>query len=320
MQGKEKKEKKQDKKVSIGGQAVIEGVLMKSEKHVAIAVRKEDGSIKIKTEHLKGKHEFWRLPFLRGIYNLYEILVLGMKAIIWSSNESLEEKEQDTGVAKNEFSSFEIFLLLLTSFGFAMALFLALPYAITFFLGFEEETAPFAFNVIDGLIKIAIFFLYLYAISYLKDIKRVFQYHGAEHMAVHCHEKKLPLTVANVKKFPTLHQRCGTAFLLIVMLVAILIFTLLPLLVQWAYPSFSTMGFWLRRATLFVLRILLIIPIASLSYELLKISAKYEKNVFSQLLVWPGLMFQKITTQKPDNQQIEVAIASLKKLLEIEQH
>ena len=252
---------------------------------------------------------------MRGIANLIEIFVIGMKALIWSGNEAAKESEKDAKVSKNEFSSMEIFLLIFFSFGFALVFFVALPYAATHFLGIIEETKPILFNLVDGLIKIIIFFVYLISISYLKDIRRVFQYHGAEHMAVHCYESGLALNVKNVKKFQTMHPRCGTAFLLIVLIVSILIFALIPSILMQIFPGFINLNFFARKSILFSLRILFIPVVASVSYELLKLSAKYEKNILSKMLVFPGMIFQLITTKKPDNSQIEVAIYSLNQVL-----
>ena len=210
--------------------------------------------------------------------------------------------------------------LLTISFGFALIIFVALPYGLTLLTGVREETQPIMFNIIDAVVKILIFLIYLLAISQLKDIQRLFQYHGAEHKAVHCYEHKKALLPRHVKPYSPIHPRCGTSFLLWVILMSIVVFALLPAVVLWLWPSFPTLGFWTRRGILFPLRILLIPVIAGLAYEVLKLSGKHQDNWLMHNLAKPGLWFQKITTAEPDKKQIEVAIASLKLLLQKEGH
>jgi len=300
-----------EKKILVGGQAVIEGVMMKGPKGISVSVRKGDGSIVSKKEKLPASGKLYRrMFFVRGIYNLIEMLVTGIKALIWSSNQVLEEEEEE-----EEFGTKEIILLLLVSFGFAIAFFVVLPYLLTHIIGIKEIANPILFNLVDGIIKIAVFFIYLVSISFLKDIKRLFQYHGAEHKSVNCYEHKEELTIENVNKHSTVHPRCGTSFIMIVLFISIFVFALIPPVVMLLFQGFSDFGFWVQRAVLFPLRILFIPVIAGISYEILRLSARYEKNPLLKIIIMPGLLVQKITTSEPDNNQVEVAIDALKKVL-----
>ena len=274
---------------TIGGQAVIEGVLMLSKKKIAVSVRKEDGHIETKVEE---RHplatKFKDIIFFRGIISLIEMLYIGTKALMWSTDQSLDEEEKLT--------TWQMTLTLLISFGIGIALFIILP----LYLAKLVSDQHVIFNLVDGVLRVIIFIGYLLLISMMKDIQRVFQYHGAEHMAVHCYEAKKPLTTKNVRSFTTLHPRCGTAFLIIVLILSIILF------------SFIWSDNWFLK---FAFRILLIPLIASVSYEILKFSAKHQHTILFKLLITPGLWFQKITTKKPDDKQIEVAIVSLKAVL-----
>lgn len=294
----------------VGGQAVIEGVMMKGPEGISVSVRKKDKSIVSKKNLLPKKNFYSKTFFFRGIYNLIEMLVIGIKALIWSSNQALEDEEEE-----EEFGTKEIVMLLLVSFGFALLLFVVLPYFLTHIIGINEINNPILFNLVDGIIKITIFFIYLVSISFLSDVKRLFEYHGAEHKTVHCYEHKLDLTVENVKKYTTIHSRCGTSFIMIVLFISILVFALLPPLVSSIYHGFDQINFWAQKGILFPLRILFIPVVAGFSYELLRLSAKHEKNLILNILVFPGLLVQKITTSEPDDEQIEVAIDALKKVI-----
>jgi uncharacterized protein YqhQ len=276
--------------VLLGGQAVIEGVLMRSGDSIAIAVRKPNGEISIKKEKvipLSKKFPVLKLPFLRGSIALYDSLVIGTKAIIFSAEESTGGEEKIT--TKELYITFGMAIL------FAIGIFVLLP----LFLTSLTHSEGILFNVIDGVLRLMMFMIYLVAISNFKDVKRMFAYHGAEHMSVHCHEAKLPLTVANVRKFSTAHARCGTSFLVIVMLISIAVFSLVN-------PD----NFLLKFAS----RIILIPVIAGISYELLRFSAKFSKTFIGKAIAYPGLLLQGITTKKPDDGQIKVAIAALKAL------
>lgn len=298
-----KKKSRKSKKPEIltaGGQAVIEGVMMRSKTHLAIAVRKPNGKISVKKEKivsLADRIRILSLPFIRGIIYLFEMLIIGIKAINYSATEALEEDEE-------EISSFAIVLSLILAFGLAILLFKFIPLLIAQMLSNKfdvVESNYILFNLIDGAIKISLFILYLFFISFMEDIQRVFQYHGAEHKAVYCYEARKPLTVKNVQKFSPLHTRCGTSFILFVLVLSIFVYTFIP----------KDYGFWAK----FGLRIAALPIIAGISYELLKFTGKHHKNPLLKIVIFPGLMIQKLTTRRPDDSQVEVAIKALKSVV-----
>ena len=297
------------KKLSIGGQAVIEGVMIRSPNYNIISVRKNKKII-TKKEKIKQRKGFYKLPVIRGFFNLVDMLVIGMKAISWSANQQLEKKEK---IGKKEIGISIIFAIV-----FGLGLFVALPYFLTNFIGYYEETKPLLFNLIDGIIRIAVFLLYIIALSFMKDVRILFQYHGAEHMSIHCYEKGKKLDAENIKKFSTLHPRCGTAFIMIVMVVAILTFSIITPIILTAVPQLLGMGNLPRKIILFFIRVSLLPLIAGLSYEFLKFSARFEHKPVMKIFIFPGLLMQKITTKKPDKKQIEVAMAAVKKVLVLE--
>ena len=299
----------ESKKINVGGQAVIEGVMIRGLNNYVVAVRKNRKIIAKKGLIQKKKYNFLKWPFIRGFVNLVEMLIIGIKSLLWSAEQASSEEK----IGKNELA-----FTLLISIGFVILFFIALPYFLTNLIGFTEEKRPILFNIVDGIIRILIFLIYLVLISFMKEVKILFQYHGAEHKAIHCYEKNKKLNIATVKKFTTLHPRCGTSFLLIVFIVSILVFSLLPSIILFYYPAFSGLNVWIRKSVLFPARILLIPVIAGISYEILKISDKKQKNLLFRLISMPGLWLQKITTKEPNSRQIEVAISSLRKLLALE--
>ncbi len=271
--------------MDIGGQALIEGVMIRSKEKVAIAVRKKE---KIKTvTHPTSKisKKLAKIPLVRGIVVLIDSMVIGTKALIYSAKEQ-EEKE-------GEITNTQIAITTTVSFILAIGLFIVLPLIISKLLTENR----FLFNLIDGLLRIIIFLGYLLIVSKSKEIQRIFQYHGAEHMSVHCFEHKEKLTVENVKKYSTVHPRCGTSFLIIVLLLSILIFSVV----------------WHEDFVIKILQRIILVPvIAAISYEMLKFSAKHNNLFFIKALAYPGLLMQKITTKQPEDAQIEVAIAAVK--------
>ena len=299
-----------DKKLNIGGQAVIEGVMIRSQNHYVASVRKKNKIITKKARIKQRKGKFYRLPVIRGFYNLVDMLFIGIKTLMWSADIASEEGEK---ITKKEITFTIAFSFLLT-----ILFFVALPYFLTIIIGFKEESSPFLFNFVDGILRIMIFLAYIIGISFLKDVRRLFQYHGAEHMAVHCYENNKKLSVKNIKKFPTLHPRCGTSFIIIVLLISILVFSVLPQIVLYLFPGFADFNIVLRKIILFFLRISLIPLIAGISYELLKLSDKFKGSFLMNIFIQPGLWLQKITTKKPDKRQIEVAMESVKELLNAE--
>ncbi|MFC2136321.1 DUF1385 domain-containing protein [Bacteroidota bacterium] len=288
------------KKIVMGGQAVIEGVLMRAPNHYAVAVRKSNKKITVMTKKFISytkRNRFFGLPFVRGIVVLIETVGIGSKALTYSANESVDEKE-------DELTKSELVFTLVISILAALLIFKFIPLLLANLFSKSLGLNNFWFNLADGLIKIGMFVLYLWVISLMKDVQRMFEYHGAEHMAVHCYESKKKLTVENVRKFKTMHPRCGTEFLLLVLIISILFYMFIPL----------GANFW----TKYVIRILLLPVIAGFSYEVLRISGKHYDNWFFKVISAPGMMLQKITTKKPSNDQIAVAIKSLQAALKAE--
>lgn len=277
-----------------GGQAVIEGVMMRSPLKYAIAVRKPNKEIILKIGKLKSfsnKIKFLKLPIFRGIVNLIESLTLGLKALTYSA-------EQATG-EEDKINKVEMFFTILFAFILFILFFIALPTGIARYLD-RYLSNLMVYNLFEGMLRIGIFLFYLYFISKIKDIKRVFEYHGAEHKVMYTYEAGEKLSVDNVKKYSTLHPRCGTSFIFIVLIISILVFSLLgkqTLLLRIAY------------------RIAIIPLIAGVSYEILKLSAKHLDKSLVKWAVMPGLWFQRLTTKEPDDSQIEVAIEALEGVL-----
>jgi uncharacterized protein YqhQ len=299
---------------TIGGQAVIEGVMLRRKNFYSLAVRQENGEIHTERHRIKdyrkGKLGFLKLPFLRGLYSMYEMMSIGVKTLIRSTNLAMSNSEKE-----EKLSFGELFLTICFSVLFAIGIFVLLPYIFTSLLGFNEQTRPILFNFIDAIIKILIFIGYVFIISLMPDIKRVFQYHGAEHKVVHCYESGKKLIYANIKKFPTIHCRCGSSFIMLTIFVSILVFSFLPLLLQTFFPIVFELNIFLTKTILGLLRIIFLPVVIMVSYELLKLAGKYEKNFLIQIINYPGHLLQKITTAEPDKKQVEVAIASLNILL-----
>jgi len=278
-----------DRKLDIGGQAVIEGVMMKYKNKLSVAVRREDGTIVLKKETLKSLPKILKLPLIRGFITLIYIMIIGIKALIWSANQSMGEDE--------EFTMTELVSTLAFSFTAALVFFLGIPFFATKLINLEGIW----FNVVEGIVRLVVFVGYVYGISFMKDVKRMFQYHGAEHMAATCYEHGEELTVKNVRKFSTIHPRCGTSFIMLVMIVSIILF------------SFITTEVWHQK----LLWRLLFIPLVSgVSYEILRLGGKYQESLFMRIIIAPGRWVQKITTQDPEDGMIEVAIVSLNGVLE----
>ena len=292
----------------IGGQAVMEGVMMKNKETYAVAVRKPDGEIEIKKDEFKGissKGKFFRAPFVRGIVNFIDSLTLGMSTLTYSSS-FYEEDEKDKNKTEEEkkksdtiFNIITIFISVLLAIG----IFVAAPFFISSLLEKVIHSRTLII-FIEGIIRLAIFIMYMVLISLIKDIKRVYMYHGAEHKCINCIEHGLPLTLENVKKSSKEHKRCGTSFMLIVMCVSILIMMLV---------QFDSR--WLRFAS----RLILIPVIAGISYELLRLAGTKE-NWFTNMMSKPGLLLQGLTTKEPDDDMIEVGIASVEAVFDWEKY
>lgn len=285
------------KKLSVGGQAVIEGVMMRGPGKIAVAVRKPNGEITVDLKDagsVSDRYPILKKPFLRGVVSLVESLSYGMKALSFSAQASGEEEEGEESM-----SSLELAGTIAVSVGLAVLLLVVLPTGAMKLLQ-NEGFSPMVLNLCEGLLRLGIFLLYIWGISRQKDIQRVFQYHGAEHKTIYTYEHGLPLRVENVRPFSTLHPRCGTNFLMIVMLISIFIFTFL------GWPSL-----WERILS----RILLMPVVAGISYEIIRFAGKHMDKPWVRAAILPGLALQKLTTRQPDDDQIEVAIASLKAVL-----
>lgn len=298
------------KKTIVGGQALIEGLLMIGPEDAAIAVRKPDGEIVVEKRILPMKSKLSKIPFLRGVVNFLSQITFGVKALMFSAE--FVELEADTESAKEKKPSkmenllsrvfgerlqdaliyFSVFLAV----GFSIGLFILLPNLLAGLLPFKQHTTGgvIAYNLFEGILRLGIFFTYLWFASRLEEIKRVWMYHGAEHKTIHCYEHEEELTVDNVRKYTTKHPRCGTSFLFIVLLVSIILFSFLG----WH-------SIWMN----LLVRLLLIPVVAGVSYEVFRWAGRSESLV-TRLINKPGLAFQALTTKEPDDDMIEVAIAA----------
>ena len=294
-------------KINVGGQAVIEGVMMRAPRSMAIAVRRPNGEIVVRKEMvvpLSERYPVVKLPILRGAVALFTSLIIGIKALNFSANEAITEEEKEgEGDKGGELSSWAMAGTMAVAFGFGICLFFLFPLYLTKLMTPVIGDNNIVFNLVDGVIRVIVFLLYIWTISRMSDIQRVFQYHGAEHKSIFAHEAGEELTIENVKKYSRLHPRCGTSFLLIVMLVSIAVFSLIPKL----WP------FYLKAGS----RIVLLPLIAGISYEFLRWSAKNDSNPLVKMIITPGLALQRLTTREPDDSQLEVAIRSLDEALEM---
>ena len=293
----------------------MEGVMMRGPHKTATAVRKPDGEIEVKIEEIGTKKHspIARLPIIRGCVNFVDSLVIGMKSLMWSAEfidiEGDEEEESgkfDRWLEEklgDKLKDYVIGFSVVIAIIFSVGLFMILPWLLSLLLGFVT-TSNFAITLGEGLLRFAIFIGYLLLVSQMKDIKRVFEYHGAEHKTIACYEAGEELTPENVKKYTRLHPRCGTSFLLFVMIISILIFFLIP-------PFDFVSSVILRKLMAIGVRLCLLPIVAGISYEVIKIAGR-SKSKGVALLSKPGLWMQKITTREPDKSQIEVAIASMK--------
>jgi uncharacterized protein YqhQ len=291
-----------DQRFSVGGQAVIEGVMMRSPTYYATAVRTPQGTIVIQKnryEALTHRFRFLNVPIVRGALNLVEMMWIGIQSLSYSASQAADENS-DPKPKKSAASNLVIFGSVLLALGAGFGLFFYLPLFLTELTGVQGSLA---FNLVDGVFRLAIFMGYLLTIARWKEMQRVFQYHGAEHKTIYVFENEQDLTVVNARPYTTLHPRCGTSFLLVVMLVSILVVAML------GKPE--TIGDRL-------LRFAMIPVIGGISYEFIRLSAKERFARFLRPAVWPGLMLQKVTTSEPTDDMLEVAIAALEACLDYE--
>lgn len=287
---------------SIGGQAIIEGVMMRGPHKIAMAVRKPDGEIVIENKEVKGIGIWAKIPIVRGVVAFFSSMIIGIKALLFSASffedEEVEKGENEKKKSEKGLSDGALFLTVLVSLAFSIGLFMLLPNFVADLIVPKENVT--GYNIVENLIKVVIFIGYLLAVSQMKDIKRVFEYHGAEHKSIFCYENGEELTVENVKKFQRFHPRCGTSFLLFVIIISIVFFSFLPRFEN----VFANMG----------IRLLLMPVVAGISYEIIKFAGRSK----SKCVTWlnqPGMWLQRLTTREPDDSQIEVAIASLKAVI-----
>jgi uncharacterized protein YqhQ len=300
--------KKEVKKTSIGGQALIEGIMMKGPDKIATAVRKPDGEIEIKESEIKQlfKSKFFKLPLIRGSFVLIDSLVNGVKELMYSAEFYGEDYEEDAldkflkKVFKDKADTAIIYASVIIALVFSVGIFILGPTLLTNVLkNLVKNTLML--NLIEGIIRVLLFVGYVYLVSKLNDIKRVFMYHGAEHKTIHCYEHGEELTVNNVRKYSTLHPRCGTSFMINVMLISILVFSFFG----WPNPLMRL-----------VIRLAMLPVIAGLSYELNRYVGRCSsENIFTKIISYPGFQIQKITTKEPDDSMIEVAIAAMERVI-----
>ena len=287
---------------AIGGQAVLEGVMMRSPSNWSLAVRKPDGEIAEVNRPIRSvmaRHWFFRLPIIRGMIALGESLAIGFRALAISANYAAQEEGED-GEVQTELSRGALIFAFAIAIGFALMLFKVTPALITTWLPFDTTRS---FVIVEGLIRVSLFIAYLLVISLLPDLKRVFQYHAAEHKVINAYEAGEELVPEKVQRFSLIHPRCGTAFLLWVMVIAIFVFAFLgrpPL--HWLIAS----------------RILLLPVIAGIAYELIRFAGKHTDNRYLMALLAPGLWLQRLTTREPSLDQLEVSISALKDVLRLE--
>jgi len=289
--------KNEDKLPNYGGQALIEGILMRGRKYVVAAFRAPDGSILIKEEKLSGifKTKLSKLPFFRGLVILWDSLSLGMKFLTISANIQSGEEEQIEGTT--------LYLTLLISISFSIGLFFILPSLLIHTLERFVDLSTFVINFGEGITRLLVLVFYLWVIGKASDISRVFAYHGAEHKTINAFENNVDINVENVKPFPLAHARCGTSFLLTLVIISIIIFSLL-----------GQMPLWER----IISRILMLPIIAMFSYEVIRWMGDNSENALVKAISYPNLLLQKLTTREPNEEMIEIAITALKKLIELE--
>jgi len=298
-----------------GGQAVIEGVMMRGRHHFSVACRRENNELVTTTEpvaaSILGRLKWLDKPFLRGTLAMIDTIALGMKALMFSANVAMEDAQAADAAAKGQevdrkkqksVNDITLSVTLILGLALGIALFMLVPTVITFRA--KAVMPKWSWPVIEGLIKVTLFVGYVWAISWMKDIRRIFQYHGAEHSTINAYEAGEDLTVENAMKYTTVHVRCGTSFILVVLVTSILIFSFLP----WHT--------WLQR---FLLKLLLLPLVAGIAYEIIKFAGRRKESRLLRLLLSPGLLMQRITTQRPSTDQIEVAIKALQNVLEHEQ-
>jgi len=303
--------------VNVGGQAVLEGVMMRSPSGLAVAVRKANGEVAIKEtvwKSFSAKLPWLSLPFIRGSLVLIEALINGLDALMFSANQALDDEDEE------EMGFWVMGLTIAAAICLGLLFFVVVPHYLSLLIGrfgpVHYGVASLAFHAIDGIFKLVFFISYIWLISQVKEISRLFEYHGAEHKSIYTYEAGEDLTVENARTHTTLHPRCGTAFILVVLMISILFFSIV-------FPFISAAtgregGGWTLQLLYVGLKILLMFPIAGLAYELNRYAGRHMDSALLKAVILPGLWVQKMTTREPSDDQIEIALIALKRTLSIE--
>ncbi|MBW2139692.1 MAG: DUF1385 domain-containing protein [Deltaproteobacteria bacterium] len=303
------------KEVKVGGQAVLEGVMMRSPSALAVAVRKASGEVAIKETPWKSwsdRFPWMAWPFVRGSVILFEALVNGLDALTFSANQALDDEDED------EMGFWTMSFTIAAAIGLGLLMFVVAPHYLSLLIGrfgpMRFGVTSITFHAIDGVIKLAFFIGYIWLISQIKEIGRLFEYHGAEHKSIYTYEAGQELIVENAREHITLHPRCGTAFIIVVLMISILLFTIV-------FPLISPTGRgggWALQLLYVAVKIVLMLPIAGAAYELNRYASQHMDNAILKAAIIPGLWVQKLTTREPSDDQIEVALIALKRALSIE--
>ncbi|MBQ7341194.1 MAG: DUF1385 domain-containing protein [Oscillospiraceae bacterium] len=306
---------KEQFKTMIGGQALIEGIMMRGPKLDAVVVRTKEGlQTEITTRKQRKKGSFATWPLIRGVVNFFDAQVCGVKALMRSADLSIEEEKEEKKESSDKLPKAAVGLAVALGIGMSVVLFFLLPMLIAGLLDNVIQNT-LLLNLVEGLVRITIFVIYMLLVSQMKDMKRVFAYHGAEHKTIRCYEAKLPLTTENVRAQTRLHPRCGTSFLLVVMVLSILLFSVATSLLLAVFPGLALMrGSFLYRLILIVCKLMLLPLVVSVAYEINRWAGRHD-NLFTRILTAPGMWFQHFTTNEPDDNMIEVGIASLQAVI-----
>lgn len=320
------------RKTHVGGQALLEGVMMRGKYNWAVGVREPDGGVYEESHDLasgRAKNGWMYWPCVRGCRAMVESLVLGYKALEIAALHAFSEDEEDEAESaasepspKSDgdavFGKKEMAFSMVLGLVMGVVLFIVAPAFITNLLVGEYDAHTLAWNIVDGILRVAVFVFYIWLIGRMSDIKRMFGYHGAEHKTIHCYEHGLPLTPENARQFPRLHVRCGTAFLIMVMIIAILVYTVTPLnalILAWGVPDGAP-----KLALIIAARIALMPVIAGISYEItVRWAGSHPENPLVKVVLWPGMQMQYLTTNEPDDGMLECAIAAMQQVLEREE-
>ncbi len=311
-------------KTMIGGQALIEGIMMRGPEKDAIVVRTKDGlNVDVKPRRVRPKKSLLNLPFVRGVCNFFDSQVTGVKALMHSADLSPEENQEQPSkldvwlekkLGNEKFQKFVVGCAVAMGLGLSILLFFLLPMLVSGFLDSWIQST-LTLNLVEGLVRMVIFVGYMLLVSRMKEMKRVFAYHGAEHKTIRCYEAGLPLTVENVRQQTRLHPRCGTSFLLVVMILSILVFSVASSLLLTVIPGLEEMrGTFLYRLIMIVCKLLLLPLVVSISYEINRLVGRYD-NWLTRIMTAPGMWFQNFTTNEPDDSMMEVGIAALEAVI-----